>query len=221
MVLGEGIERRDRTLKSGAVKSRYTIEVKSERLMFGLSPKALGKGPAQAILDLLQDRIANVSAIAAPNTLRARKTAARALALGKAWAVARYSGGRTGEMTPDASDRLFSDSGRLAKTMVARGNDEGWTINVAANRLSPDTLDGRGARGGEAALAEIWTRLQGEVPELASNDALADSIPVRAALQKATDDMIRKADSETGDLALELFERLVGGLSTVDEQLSA
>ncbi len=222
VVLGEGIQRRDRTLKSGAVKSRYTIEVKSERLVFGLSPKALSKEPAQAALELLKERIEGISQTAAPNTIRARKTAARAFALGKAWAVKRYGGGRTGDTPPNTSDRLFNDSGRLASTLSARGNSDGdgWTINVAANRLSPGTLDGRGVRGGEAALASVWERLQSLIPELADMDAMADSIPVQLALRKAVDESVTKADSEAGDLVLELMEKLVEAAVSVDEMIA-
>jgi len=220
-VLGEGIEARDRVLKSGAVKRRYVLTIKSEKLVFNLNPKALGKGPAEAIIELLRHRIQSITETAAPATLRARKVAAKALALGKSWATKRYAGGRTGEMAPNDGASLFNDSGRFAKTITATGNAEGWTINAAANRLSPDTLDGRGARGGTGALAAIWERLKVLVPELGNPDLLADALPVVAAIRKAHDEMVTKIDSDSVDLALELVRYAIEAVRGLDEIIAA
>ncbi len=216
---GAGLKQRDRMTKSGNVKSRYTVTIKSEKLIHNFNAKSLGKGPAQAILKLLRERIESISDTAAPNTIRARATAARAVAKGKAWALKRYAGGRTGQMTPGTSDRLFNDSGRFAKTITANGNEDGWTINCAANRLSPDTLDGH------ASVSAIWDRLVSLVPELADVGLLADSIPVRLAIQEAMDGMIKKASSETAELEAEamhaLIETAIQVFEMIDEAVGA
>lgn len=221
VVFGEGIElhRRERVSASGNIKTRYTIDVRSEKLVFNVEPKALGKPVAEAIIAVLRERIEGISERAAPNTIRARETAARALAKGKAWATKRYAGGRTGEMMPGQSDRLFNDSGRFAKTIKATANEDSWVINAAANRLSPDSLDGRGARGGEVALQGIWDRLRSLVPEIGDPAALMDDLRVRGAMEKTMEHMIEKTSSENVDLALEIMEQAVRLLTEADELL--
>lgn len=207
--LGDSIERRDHVNKSGSVKQRYTVTIRSDKLRFNLDEKSLGAGPAKAILDLIKERISAISERAAPNTIKAREVAARAVAKGKAWAVKRYSGGRTGAMAPNQSDRLFNDSGRFFKAMSARWVGEGttgrWIINFAANRLSPGTLDGR-HDGADAAVLAVWERLKGLVPELADMSKLLDSIPVRRALEQAhrASITLQKAGKTTWERAFEV-----------------
>ncbi len=222
-VLGNGIERRDRVTKSGATKSRYTVSIRSEKLIFNLSEKALSKPTAEAIKKLIQERIAGISDQAAPNTIKARQVAAKAVSLGKAWAVKRYSGGKTGALPPNQSTALFNDSGRFWRAMSAAWVGEGsagrWVINFAANRLSPGTLDGKG--GGDSVVLQIWERLKGLVPELGNMDLIADSIPVRAAMQKSLETMIQKTSSEGWEAAVSIVENVVSFVQGVDEMLAA
>jgi hypothetical protein len=206
VVLGAGLETRQRVTASGSVKTRYSIAISSEQLVVNMSAKALGKAPAMAIAELLRERISDIAETAAPNTIRARKTAAKALAAGKSWAVARYSGGRIGETAPNTSDRLFNDSGRLVQSITANASDDTWRVNVAGNRLSGATLDGRGGRGGDETVAEIWERLKSLVPELADTGALGDSIPVQSAIRSSVDAMTTKVSSEAADLQVELVK---------------
>jgi hypothetical protein len=219
---GAGLDRRTRTLKSGATKTRFTISVKSDKLLMNTSERAISAPVAQAIVKHLRERIEGISAAAAPATIKAREVAKKALDAGKAWATKRYAGGRTGSLEPDTSDRQFNDSTRFAKTLVGMWNDsEGsWTINTAANRLSPDTLDGRGARGGDSALAFIWARLVSFVPELENVDSLLDVLPVRAALDKAHEQLMTKVTGATFELALERVRAAIDLFSQVDELLA-
>lgn len=220
-VLGAELERHTRTLKSGAVKARYAVVIKSEKLAFNYNEKTIARGPAQAIVNHLRDRIQSVSTTVSKATMVARDGYKRALDAGKSWATKRYAGGRTGAMEPATSDRMFNDSGRLAKTLYANSSSDGsWRVNVAANRLNPDTLDGRGARGGESALSTIWGLLVSLVPELENVELLLDVLPVRAALDKAVDEMTTKLESGNIDLLLERFRAGVELLADVDELLA-
>lgn len=211
VVFGAELERRDRTLKSGAVKSRYVINVKSDRLVFNLSPKALGKKPAEAIIKLLRERIEDISRAAAPRTVKAREVAARALERGAAWAERRYAGGRIGAMAPDRSDRLYNDSGRFAKSITGSGNEEGWKINVAANRLSLADL------GSEERVMKMWELLKSLVPELEDPGLLADSIPVRNAINESIEESTKVAKGESLDLVLEILNEAVEAIAAIDE----
>lgn len=184
------LQARERTSKSGAVKTRYTINVKGDTILVNTDPKSLSKGPADAIAALLRERISSISAVAAPATIKARAVAAKALARGEAWAVKRYGGGRTGTLQPNQSNRLFNDSGRMAQSIAVGATSDGYTVNVAANRLSPDTLNGDAT----GALARIWDLLKQYVPELADTRKLMDSIPVRRAVNDALAGAIKKAD---------------------------
>jgi hypothetical protein len=220
IVQGDTLEKTIRTYKSGATKQRFTIAVKSDRLIHNLSPKALGKEPAQAIVKHLRGRIEGVSARVAEATLKARAVARRALERGKPWAMKRYAGGQMGEMPPGTGDTMLNDSGRMAKGITARGTDEKWVIFAPANRLNPDTVDGRGARGGETGLMAIWETMKQLVPELGDPDMLADSIPVRRALQTTVDNMITHAKSEARDSVLELVEMGIRAFEYVDELIA-
>jgi hypothetical protein len=209
-----GLTERARTTASGSVKRRYTVEFRAEPIVHNLDPMALGKGPALAIADFLRGRIAAVTATAAPATLRARKSAAKAVAASKAWATKRYAGGKIGAMPPAQSTSLFRDSGRLIRSVVAGATSSGsYVVNVAANRLSPDTLD----NGGTSALRHIFDKLRQYVPELGDAEALMDAIPIRRAVQDATRAMFKKvADARTAS-ALELAKQVLELASQVGE----
>lgn len=141
IVINEGFESRQRTTSNGT-KTRYTLTVKAEPVMFNLSAVALGAGPAEAIRNAIVNGIKAIGVMASPATLLKRKYAESAFNRGAKWANKRYTGGKTGATVPAQSDRLFNDSGRLANGIFVRQNtgEKGWTINVPANRLDPSTF---------------------------------------------------------------------------------
>jgi hypothetical protein len=199
-----GLTERTSVSAKGNVKKRFSVRIEAQPIVHNLDPKALGKGPAEAIAKLYRDRITGIGAMASAATVRARKAAAIALSKGEAWARSRYSGGRIGTMAPGQSDRLFNDSGRLARSIVAAPTEDAYVVNVAANRFDPRTLD----NGGTSALQRIFDRLRDFLPELGDANLLMSAIPVRAAVQKASADMLKKLNEQASRATLELVERL-------------
>jgi hypothetical protein len=172
---------KSRKTKSG--KERYRIEIKGDSLLINADPKALGQGPAEAIAQLLRDRVLGVSARAPAATIKAREVAAKAFAQGKSWALKRYAGGRIGAMPPNQSDRALNDSGRMAQSIAVGATKDGYTVNMAANRL--DSSAGNVNR--------IWQAVLRYVPELGDTRRLMDSIPIRKALEQGLQDAVLRA----------------------------
>lgn len=193
IVLGGGLEQRTNQ-KTG--KQRFTVTVKAEGVAINLDPIALGAPVAQAIAHHLREKMQAITATASPATLRARKAAEMAIQAGKSWAVKRYGGGKMGNMAPNQSDKLFNDSGRFLKSIVASASKDGvWRINVAANRL-----DAKTATDGAAGVQRIWARLLELVPEFADMGKImqsSDVVRARVAVQKK---MITKANSAASAL---------------------
>jgi hypothetical protein len=209
VVVNEGYE--IRSTKGGT--NRVVITVSAESLIHNLDPKTLGRGPAQAIAHHFRERIREISAAAAPATIKARQVAARALDAGREWAQRRYSGGRLGEMRPNESDRAFNDSGRLAEGIVANGSSDGvWRVNVPANRFQDSMTGG---------IDRIWRKLVSLVPEFANPELLLSQDLISASIQKAQRDMVTKTAAATHNLGIEVVLaalELVGqGLETLDE----
>lgn len=183
-----GLERRERTTSRGT-KARYTVSIQAEPLVHVFDTKSLGAGPAAAIAEHLRERVRGIGAEAAPSTLLHRKYAATAATSGKRWAARRYAGGRIGAMAPNQSSRLFNDSGRLVKSIVAGPTrDENWVINVAANRFDPKTF-----RDGEAGVSRMHDLLRQHVPEFGDSAALLQVPAVRRAIGESVDTIFRKA----------------------------
>jgi hypothetical protein len=136
-------ERRGTTSAGTRRKPRYSVEVRSEPLLFALDDVMLGATVTDAYAELIRKQGEAIQETASPATLKKRESAARSYAAGKP--SSRYAGGRIGPMAPNQSDKLFSDSGRLWKSIRVAQNrtDNTFTINVAANRLNP-TLFGKG-----------------------------------------------------------------------------
>jgi hypothetical protein len=180
IILGGGLERRDRTSASGVTKSRYSITVESTPLVHNFDELPLGQGPAQAMADVLKTKMRNITAFAKPATIARRKAAQKELARGVPSAVRRYSGGRTGVTPPSTgASTLFKDSGRFINGIVVMRNkvEKGFTINIPANRLDPTTFN-----GGEAAMAAMYARLVALVPEFADARLLMESPEVEKAI---------------------------------------
>lgn len=178
---GDGsLERRTRTSSSGRSSDRWSVTVDAKPLKLDFDTKTLGAGVALKISSYLRDRIANIDATASESTQVKRKHAATAFASGKRWAMKRYAGGRIGGMTPNKSPRLFNDSGRFVRSIVARPTrDNNWVINVAANRFNAAQL------GSESALVRIVDRLREFVPEFGSAARLAGVAEISTEIQKS------------------------------------
>jgi hypothetical protein len=163
-------------------RKKFLVTIRAEPIIHTFDVMALGKGPAEAIAARLREDIRDIDAMVAPNTLRARETAARAFAAGKRWALKRYSGGKTGPMPPTESTKMFNDSGRLASTLIVsprvKDGQSVYIINVAANRLDGRTLD----RGGDAVVPELFRRLAELVPALSSPESMMSSHSVSGAI---------------------------------------
>jgi len=213
-VLGAAnMQSRSRTNAAGATKNRYSVSVSGDSILINTDPKSIGKPVAEAIAELLRERVGSISERASDATLRARKVAAKAFADGKTWATKRYGGGKIGAMAPNQSDRKFNDSGRLVKSIGVRGEQEQWSVYVAANRFAPDTL-----KDGIAGLARMFDDLKRLVPEFGDPRKMMDSIPVRRAVNAGIASAIIKA----GEKRVELERaRMQAGISLVKQLLSS
>ncbi len=177
------------TLASGAQrKARYSIEIKSEPLLFELNELNLGGELAAAWAQRIRDNIQGIAVPASKATQAMRTKAVDALAAGASWATRRYSGGRIGSMPPNQTDKLFNDSGRLAKGVHLRQNltDSSYTLNVPANRLNREQF-GRG-------YDEMVGKLVSLVPMLDPSKALGDPA-IEKAIKESVATMISKAES--------------------------
>jgi hypothetical protein len=203
---GGTLERRTRFNKAGVGKDRYTVTIKSEPLLIQTDPKALGAGPAVAIAEHLKQAIAGITETVSPATMKARLSAQKAVMNGETWATRRYGGGKMGTRAPARSDRLFNDSGRFIESIAARPNRDGYTINIAGNRLDPSTLN-----GGEAALVAMMDRLREHVPEWGDASKLMDVLSVRRAIKDGLKEMTRKTNERTLDMAIGLMDRAFSG----------
>lgn len=194
---------RVRTSRSGATRSRVTVDISGESIGIGLDPRAYGAPVAQAIADLFRERIRMIAETVSPATKRAREAAAKAFAAGKSWAVKRYAGGKLGAKAPNQSDRKFNDSGRMADSIVAtaREGEKDFVINMAANRLNPETVN-----GGMAGLEKIWAELVRLVPELGNPRLLMDNVKVRRSVNEAVNENVFKTASDRVDRVRQLVQ---------------
>lgn len=195
---GVEFSQRTRTSASGNTAVRYTLDIDAEPILHNLRGLDLGAKPAQAILALIQRQHRNVSEFAKPATIAFREKMARAFAgqsgksgmarqrrgefvvparTDKAYAQARYSGGKMGPMPPAQTKRLGLDSGRLQQGWFVRANpaEGNYTINAPANRLDPATFG-----GGLGALQAWIARLVQVVPALTGRGVLDDDGFVKA-----------------------------------------
>ncbi len=193
VVINDGFAklRRGRRRKNGTRgKGRVTIEVKSEPLLHVFDDRAVGQGPAEALKELIVEGIKAISEDASAMRQRYRRYAKRAFDRGARWAQREYSGGRTGSTPPqDNETRAFNFSGRLLNLAVRLNSDDAFTINVPANRFSPDQYRSLGRL--EAALDKLRRLVPVLDPKRAAvhpkmKEAVAESIATL--IQKARDD---------------------------------
>lgn len=177
------VEERQRTTSSGTT-SRYTVTMTAEPILHDFAQAKLSRTVPEAIAALLRKQIAEVAAPVSEATKFGRKYAAAAFDRGEAWAKQRYAGGRIGAMKPGTAegnpDRLFNDSGRLAKSIAVMQNveEEGFTINVAANRLNPATFPG-------GSFTRMIERLRTLVPALKGGIEVLQDPAVKEAVETA------------------------------------
>lgn len=206
------VEERQRTTSEGTT-SRYTMTITAEPILHDFAQAKVSAIVPKAIAELIKTQIRGITAKASEATIQKRAYAARAFALGKTWAVKRYSGGRTGPTPPETAsyDRLFNDSGRLADgiTVMQNTKEEGFTINVTANRLNPDMF-------GAGKFTGMVTRLRELVPALRGGIEVLQDQAVNDAVKQAQAEFIVNAarDQRAGKpmtpLALELLKKYGG-----------
>lgn len=193
-----GLTKRIRTTSRGT-SSRYTVTITAKPIPLLFDPRAMGQPVAEAMAEVLRQKIRGIGETAAPATLASRQRAKEAFRRGEPWAQRRYGGlyippaagtvslgkrsNRLPPMEPGQTSRFWNDSGRFVAGILVRPtkNNE-WVVNVPANRFDPVTF-----RGGEAALLPAIARLQALVPELGDARALAKHPDVLAAMGEATD----------------------------------
>lgn len=193
LVINPGLE--ERTTRTG--RRRFAVRIDAEPILINNDPKSLGQPVADAIANHFRQRIRTLAEKASPATIRARAAAAKAFAEGKAWAVKRYGGGRIGSIPPNQSDRVFNDSGRMADSIVANASSDGsWRINMAANRLDPDT-----ASGGTAGVFRIWKRLLQLIPEFGDPAQLMENTILKRTLENVVKERLHAKGPRTSRAA--------------------
>lgn len=162
---GVTLDERTRTSAEGSVSARLTLSIKTEPILVNLSSVDLGRGPAMAIRDMIEEQHGNITTIAALATLERREREKRAYENGDPRARERYDGGRTGPTPPAGRSavRYGIHSGRLKGGWFVRQNpmEQSWTINVPANRFDPTTWG-----GSTATLRAFIDRLVSLIPAL-------------------------------------------------------
>lgn len=207
------VEERQRTTSEGTT-SRYTMTFEGEPIVHDFAAAKLSKIVPEAIAALLKKQIGEIKAKASEATIQKRAYAESALKRGAAWATKRYTGGRTGSLLPQSvgdGEALFNDSGRLAQSIAVMQNpkEEGFTINVAANRLNPETFSG-------GAFTRMIERLRQLAPAFKGGIEVLQDPAVNDAVKQAQAEFIVNAarDQASGKpmtpLALELLKKYGG-----------
>lgn len=210
---------RTRTNAKGKSSTRVTIDITSEPLGFLVDATALGKGPAEAIRNIISHQIKNITAMVSPSTKRARERAARNQSA--AWVQKRYGGGRTGFTPPSSTSwRLFNDSRRLADGVFARfvraESDRAatFTVNVPANRFNPATF----GSGLEAVIARFFSL----VPVLRDPATLFNEATFNKAVAGVVENMVAKGPNYASVMSkLGSIAQKLGGLFEVGAERSS
>jgi hypothetical protein len=216
---GVTFEQRTRTSAAGKTGVRYSLSMEAEPILNILDGVYLGKGPADAIRDILIKQSKSIGQFIKPSTELHRKRMRREFAEGGAkptgplarrfFDVARrYSGGTTGAKAPGAggTNRIGVDSGRLSEGWFVRQNpvEQSFTINVPENRFTPETW------AGTMESLQAWvTRFVSLVPALADpKSILGDDAFVRAVAKSPPVVLLGKAGGEWKDYARATFAGL-------------
>lgn len=198
---GPGLRRR----VSSSGKEKFTVDVIGEPIVFKFEDKTLEQAVATQIASTLRAKVEGITQDAAPATLKARESAAKAFAAGKPWAKKKYSGGKLGAMAPNQSTKAFNDSGRFAKSIVAGAAKGKWIVNVAASRLDPTTGN----------IARIWQRLVSLVPEFADHARLFNAPEVARVVGMACQSYIAKAPATRDEFTAARAKALMNQIALV------
>ncbi len=200
------VEERQRTTSEGTT-SRYTMTITAEPILHDFAQAKVSAIVPKAIAELIKTQIRGITAKASEATIQKRAYAAEAFARNKPWAMKRYSGGRTGPTPPEAAsyDRLFNDSGRLADGIAVMQNtkEDGFTINVTANRLDPNAF-------GAGKFTGMITRLRELVPALRGGIEVLQDPAVKEAIEQAKAEWIvntARAGAKEGSAAWGLIKK--------------
>lgn len=196
-----------RQTQSG-VKSRFAIDIQAQPIFHSLDNELrMGEAPAIAIRDVLSARIKSIAEDVRASTSRWRRRAEQGYADGEAYAVRRFSGGRTGKTPPiNGSDQLFNHSRRLADGLFVREipAQRVWRVNVPANRLDPSTFRSRGD------FERMLAQLQSKVVEIRDPRRLVEDDQVFRTLRQSLLDQIRVAKDANNQKIFALLRELSG-----------
>ncbi len=200
------VEERQRTTSEGTT-SRYTMTITAEPILHDFAAAKVSAIVPKAIAELIKTQIRGITAKASEATIQKRVYAQAAFQRSAAWAMKRYSGGRTGSIAPGTAsyDRLFNDSGRLADGIAVMQNtkEEGFTINVTANRLDPNAF-------GAGKFTGMITRLRELVPALRGGIEVLQDPAVKEAIEQAKAEWIvntARAGAKEGSAAWALVRK--------------
>ena len=190
VILNEGLEMR---ATSGG-KARFTVRVVSEPIVINTDPAFVGMKPAVAFAQFLKQKLLSITEAAPPATQKYRHAALKAFVLGRPWAVARYSGGRTGSKPPARTMNALNDSERMAQGIaVTQSKSDGtFRINVPANRLDENTSGG---------FQRVWNKLVSLVPEIGR--PLSAGV-VEEGIRWSLENMLKKERARSTKLQLEV-----------------
>lgn len=188
-----GIKESRRVLKSGKRQRRFSVVIGAEPIVHVFDSRDMGRGPAEAITGIMQDRLVTNDRKVSAAAVDFRNVARRAFDRGERWAMKRYAGGRIGPKRPiENSERYAHDSGRLAEHMFARFDRSisAWNVHPPANRLNPNTFGNPNAfeafLEGFADIIDIKSILTTNTFKNAQAKALSNAIQVTRGRLQAT-----------------------------------
>ncbi len=115
----------------------------------------------------------------------------------------RYSGGKMGPMEPNQTNRMFNDSRRLLESMAVGAVDDGYVINVAANRLDPKAFPPGKFEAMYAKLVEL-------VPAFGDHSLVGADLGVRRALKESMAMLAQKVSDRNAALGMQRLRGIFG-----------
>jgi hypothetical protein len=204
------------SVKSSGKGTRITTTVTSQPITVMLDEGAVAKRAAEVLARTIREQTERITQMVKPATAAARRTIEKAFARGEAYAVKRFTGGRTGVTPPRSGEnRKFNHSGRLARSIVANYSKKSkeWFINYAANRWRPEDFKSM------AAMQEAFAKWVALVPVL--QDASSD-LGIQRAIRETVADILHvhgmgadhKRAMQWGKTAVEGLQKTGDVLST-------
>lgn len=205
---GSSISQRKRTNLKGKTTKRVSFEIKSEPIVHTFDDEALGRGPADALKEIISEQIRAISTNASTKTLLNRRYSQDAFHEGMgATDKKRYTGGRIGAKEPNRSPKLFNDSRRLAEGLAVGKNrqaagERDWVVNVPANRFTEHT-------------SHLAKQLFALVPALGKPSSLRSNNKLNEAVAESIGLLIAKAQSSADAKRLQLKQARRNALRAV------